>query len=129
MTSLSATVPTTRNTPLKAIPSRIAVRSAPTIPSATDSYEPHVKTVLRHRLVYNIFLHSGLITWIIAALAAWWQQGSVSLGLGQNLVVPFRPFTLLASGAMWCFMAFPVIVLRKLLLTCTPVHVFLLLTR
>lgn len=118
MASLSATAPpTARNTPLRAIPSRIAVKSAPTIPPPTDAYEPHVKTVLRHRLLYNIFLHSGLVTWAIASFSVWWQQNSLLHGVGQFLVVPFRPSTLLASMAIWCFMALPVIVLRKFLLT------------
>ncbi|EKM75430.1 hypothetical protein AGABI1DRAFT_116372 [Agaricus bisporus var. burnettii JB137-S8] len=120
MASLSATAPpTARNTPLRAIPSRIAVKSAPTIPPPTDAYEPHVKTVLRHRLLYNIFLHSGLVTWAIASFSVWWQQNSLLHGVGQFLVVPFRPSTLLASMAIWCFMALPVIVLRKFLLTPT----------
>ncbi|KAF7760343.1 hypothetical protein Agabi119p4_11019 [Agaricus bisporus var. burnettii] len=120
MASLSATAPpTARNTPLRAIPSRIAVKSAPTIPPSTDAYEPHVKTVLRHRLLYNIFLHSGLVTWAIASFSVWWQQNSLLHGVGQFLVVPFRPSTLLASMAIWCFMALPVIVLRKFLLTPT----------
>lgn len=113
-----STLTTSRFTPIRAIPSTLAIKTAPTIPPSTETYEPLVKAVLRHRLVYNIFLKSGLLTWAIVVIAILWQQNVASMNIGQILVAPFRPLTVMASATVWVSVALPIIVLRKLLLTC-----------
>ncbi|KXN81967.1 Nucleoporin NDC1, partial [Leucoagaricus sp. SymC.cos] len=105
--------------PVRAIPSSLAIKSNPTIPPPTDSYEPLVKAVLRHRLTYNILLQSGLLTWAIVTVTMIWQQNAASIGLGHLLVTPFTPLTLLASLIVWLFMALPIVIIRKMLMTST----------
>ncbi|KAF9441903.1 hypothetical protein P691DRAFT_765765 [Macrolepiota fuliginosa MF-IS2] len=116
-TASPATLAGSRTIPVRAIPSNLAIKTAPTLPPSTDSYEPLVKAVLRHRLVYHIFLQSGLLTWSTVSIATLWHQDIISLNFSQVLFAPFRPFTLLVSFVVWALIALPIIVLRKSLLT------------
>ncbi|KAJ3566049.1 hypothetical protein NP233_g7250 [Leucocoprinus birnbaumii] len=106
-----------RTIPIRAIPSTLAIKSTPTIPPPTESYEPLVKAELRHRLAKNIFLQSGLLTWAAVTITTIWQQNPSSAGFFNFLMAPFRPLTVLASLVVWASMGLPVIVLRKLLLS------------
>jgi hypothetical protein len=112
-TSLSRT-----STPARAITSPLSTRSSLPIPPATYTFEPRVKAVLRHRLLYNIFGYSLVFSWIQTVAWVTWSAGGVSeLGVGGLLVTPVLPMTLVLTGLSWAVGSLPVIVLRKKYLT------------
>lgn len=104
-----------RVTPIRAIPSNLSTRSSPSVPPATQNYEPLLKSVLRHRLIYNIFACSALCSWIIAVISTLWFR--TSNGILGVLLSPLRPSTLLFAAAYWAVGVLPIVVLRKLYLT------------
>jgi nucleoporin NDC1 len=103
--------------PMRALPSNLALRAAPTVPSAPQTYEPLVKTVLRQRLL-RMFLYSAAFCWAMVALASTFRQGGMrGLGLVGVLFNPFQPRTLALAGTTWLFGVVPVLVFRKAYLT------------
>lgn len=105
-------------TPIRAITSPLSTRSAPSVPVASQIYDPLVKSVLRHRLINNIFLYSALISWLLTSVNVVWSNGGFGvLGFSGVLVTPIRPIVLLVSFADWAVAALPLIVLRKVYLT------------
>ncbi len=100
-------LPPTPSTPIRAIPSTLLSRTAPTIPPASQLYEPLVKGVLRHRQ-YKIFLHSGLFCWFLVTTWATWSGRK-----GDLLLLPVNPSTLAYTLATFGVGALPVVVLRK----------------
>ncbi|GJE99489.1 nucleoporin protein Ndc1-Nup [Phanerochaete sordida] len=108
-------------TPMKALPSNLALRAAPAVPAAAQNYEPLVKNVLRQRLLSRTFTYSAAFCWMLVVLASTARQGGVSrLGLVGVLVNPFLPRTLGLAFTIWAVGVLPVLVLRKLYLTATP---------
>ena len=106
------------STPIRAITSTLSLRSAPSIPPPSQTYEPLVKVVLRHRLLSQIFLYSSISTWAIVSLYSSWARGGPSnLGLVGFLVNPLSPLTLIFAITTWGIGVLPVIVFRKLYLT------------
>ena len=106
------------STPARAITSPLSARSSPPIPPATQLFEPLVKAVLRHRLLYNIFGYSLLFSWIQTVIWVIWCAGGVGeLGIGGTLATPVMPTTLLLAGFNWAIVPLPVIVFRKKYLT------------
>lgn len=104
--------------PIRAITSTLSVRSAPSIPPASQTYEPLVKSILRHRQTRRIFLYSAAFSWVQAVIWVTWTLGGLSeLGMKGIAFVPFMPFTLLVTLSGWLVGALPVVVLRKLYLT------------
>lgn len=103
--------------PVRAIPSSLFSKLAPSIPLPSESYEPLVKSVLRHRLLYSIFLQSILLTWAAMTLSGIWQRYPASITFDQLYKSLFSPITILASLLVWVFGALPVIVLRTKFLT------------
>ncbi|KAJ8081797.1 hypothetical protein PM082_007643 [Marasmius tenuissimus] len=102
------------STPLRAIPSNLSGKSAPSVPSPTQAYEPFVKATLRQRLTSKIFLSSALFCWLQASCWSIWALGGFSsLGVGGILTLPFRPLTMLNAVANWMLVALPIVVLRK----------------
>ncbi|KAI0828520.1 nucleoporin protein Ndc1-Nup [Trametes gibbosa] len=107
------------STPATAIRSKLLSRSAPSIPPASQLYEPLVKGVLRHRL-YKIFLHSAFSCWILTTLWMVWSKEGI-FGRGANsLLLPVTPSTLGFSLATFLAGALPVVVLRKSHLVAAP---------
>ncbi|KAJ3526169.1 hypothetical protein NMY22_g10276 [Coprinellus aureogranulatus] len=105
------------STPIKAKPSTIVNRGSPSLPPASQAYEPQVKSVLRFRLS-RVFVQSALLCWVVNTVWVLWQSGRLGkLGLLGMLSAPFGPLTLLGSVALWFSTAVPAIVLRKLFLT------------
>jgi nucleoporin NDC1 len=116
-TSMSSAVTTSKlrtSTPVRAIVSKIGSKSSPLIPPASQSYDPLVKSVLRHRLSH-IFLYSALLSWLIGSSWTIWKLGGV--GLSRVVIAPFSPLTLVSSLMTWLSTALPVIVLRKVFFT------------
>lgn len=112
-----------RYIPVRAIPSTLARKSTPPIPSPTELYEPLVKKVLQHRLGYSIFLQSSLLTWAVMTVSGIWQRRPISIA--RFFTAPFNPMIILATLVVWIFAALPVILLRKKMLTCGSSSSFL----
>ncbi|KAI0083890.1 nucleoporin protein Ndc1-Nup [Irpex rosettiformis] len=109
------------STAVRALPSTLALRATPTVPSATQAYEPLVKSVLRHRLLLRIFASSAVFSWAVVALATTVRQGGLrSLGLVGLLLNPILPRTLVLAFVIWLLSAVPVVVMRKRSLTAIP---------
>ncbi|KAI0367282.1 hypothetical protein BV20DRAFT_970683 [Pilatotrama ljubarskyi] len=107
-------------TPATAIRTTLLSRSAPSIPPASQLYEPLVKGVLRHRL-YKIFLHSALCCWALVTLWMTWSTGGTfSMGVRDSLLLPLKPSTLAFTVATFLAGALPVVVLRKTHLVAAP---------
>ncbi|TCD63234.1 hypothetical protein EIP91_005819 [Steccherinum ochraceum] len=108
-------------TPIRAITNSLSLRSTPAVPPASQTYEPLVKAVLRHRLVFRIFLFSSLFTWAMVVVYGVWIQGGITrLGAVGTVTSPIRPTALLLSVATWGLGVLPVLVLRKTYLAATP---------
>ncbi len=118
---------TTRNTamspprhlqPLRAITSTLSARAPPSVPPASQTYEPLARAVLRRRLLYHILPQSSLAVW---ALTTFWMTsyagGISTLSLSKLLVIPILPTTLLLTFLVWAFGVLPIIVFRKSHLT------------
>jgi hypothetical protein len=104
------------STPARAIvnTTALAARTAPSIPPASRSYEPLVKSVLRHRLTHSIFLYSAFLSW---GLTVAWMHWNGPLGIGGSLLIPIMPATIFWTCIAWATGALPVLVLRKVCLT------------
>ncbi|KAH8078741.1 nucleoporin protein Ndc1-Nup [Cristinia sonorae] len=108
-------------TPIRAITNSLSLRSTPSVPPASKTYEPLVKAVLRHRLIFRIFVFSALFTWGAAAVKGLWVQGGLSkLGFSATLLSPISPALLILAAGTWSLGVLPVLVLRKTYLTATP---------
>ncbi|RXW14826.1 hypothetical protein EST38_g11028, partial [Candolleomyces aberdarensis] len=107
------------STPVRAITSTLVNRSSPSLPPATQTYEPLVKSVLRYRLS-RVFVKAALLCWAVNTVwAVWYLGGLGELGFGGILVTPFKFTTLLGALTFWISTVTPVIVLRKIFLTPT----------
>ncbi|THH13906.1 hypothetical protein EW146_g6361 [Bondarzewia mesenterica] len=106
--------------PIRAITSKISARSAAPVPPATQTYEPLVRNVLRHRLLSGTFLSSAILTWVLTTFWAAWYRGRSQLGITTIPFLPFLPSTLLLTALAWAFGIVPVVVMRKVQLTATP---------
>ncbi|THV00300.1 hypothetical protein K435DRAFT_751333 [Dendrothele bispora CBS 962.96] len=108
----------TTTTPLRAIPSALTNKASLTIPPPAQTYEPLVKSVLRHRLTSRIFLLSAAFCWFqTVVLSIWGLGGASKLGFGDIFLLPIRPWLLSVAFAHWLCVAVPVVVLRKIYLT------------
>lgn len=102
------------STPMRAITSTLAARSAPRIPPASQTYEPLVKSILGRRLIYNILAPSLAYSWVLANLWSKWSQGGPSqLGLWRSFVDCVKLLTLLHAVAIWLLGVVPALVLRN----------------
>ncbi|KAF8960800.1 nucleoporin protein Ndc1-Nup [Flammula alnicola] len=111
----SSRIPST--TPLRAITSTISSRSTPSIPPASQAYEPLVKALFRHRLRFTLLRSAGW-SWIIHSIWSWWQvRGTEELGFLGALTLPFTPRILFLAFLSWTLVALPISVLRKVFLT------------
>lgn len=109
---------------MKALPSNLALRAAPTVPPASQVYEPLVKNVLRQRLLSRIFLYSAVFCWALVIFAPTARQGGTSRhGLVGVLVKPFLPRTLGLAFTIWVSAVVPVLVLRKMYLSGASWHI------
>lgn len=109
------------STPIRAITSTLSVRSAPSVPPASQTYEPLVKSILRHRLLYKILLPSFGYAWALTTVWSLWSQGGLPrLGLLGTFTNILKPTTLTYASALWLFGVLPAIVLRNRYLTVTP---------
>ncbi|KAI0655040.1 nucleoporin protein Ndc1-Nup [Cubamyces menziesii] len=105
---------------MTAIRSTLLSRSAPSIPPASQLYEPLVKGILRHRL-YKIFLHSALFCWaLVTPWMTWSRGGMFGVGAKESLLLPLKPSTLAFTAATFLVGALPVVVLRKTHLVASP---------
>ena len=101
-------------TPIRAITSSLSARSSAPVPAASQTYEPLLRAVLRHRLLYGIFLSSAIFEWAQTMLWIGWWRG---IGITQLPFLPFLPSTLAFTAFAWALGVVPVVVLRKARLT------------
>ena len=116
----------TPRTPIRAISSNISTKSTPSLPSPTECYEPHLKTVFRHRLQISLFVSA---TYTYAVINVWtlWQAGGIAnVGLWGALWLLMNPRTICTTIVAWTVMAVPVTLLRKLFLSCVYRFIYLL---
>ncbi|KAL6298512.1 nucleoporin protein Ndc1-Nup [Sparassis latifolia] len=106
------------STPIRAITSKVSTRSAPPLPPASQTYEPLVKAILRHRLLYNIFLWSLFSAWVLTAWWSTWCQGRVEILSAVGNVL--APKTLAFTLATWMSAVLPAVVLRNRYMTVIP---------
>jgi hypothetical protein len=95
--------------PVRAAPSTLSSRAAPSIPPSSEGYEPLVRDVLRRRLTRSILPHSFALSWALTVPV---------VGLGRLLM----PSTLVWAVLRWAVGAMPIIMLRKVYLTGEPLH-------
>jgi nucleoporin NDC1 len=104
--------------PVRAITSTLSTRAAPTVPPASQTYEPLARAVLRRRLLYDILPMSILPVWTSAICWKMWNSGGMSTsGILNTVAIPIHPGTLLMTTIVWVFGVLPLIVLRKSQLT------------
>jgi hypothetical protein len=104
--------------PVRAITSTLSTRAAPSVPPASQTYEPLARAVLRRRLLYDILPLSILPVWTSAICWKMWNSGGMSAsGILNTLIIPIHPGTLLMTTILWVFGVLPLIVLRKSQLT------------
>ncbi|KLO15190.1 hypothetical protein SCHPADRAFT_849874 [Schizopora paradoxa] len=108
-------------TPIKAITSSLALRAAPSIPPASQAYEPHLKSVLRRRLLSNVFIVSASFCWVLAAVWTSWQMGGVdTIGVKGWITNVFNPLTLLFAALWWAAACIPITVMRRTYISSSP---------
>ncbi|KAH7915514.1 nucleoporin protein Ndc1-Nup [Hygrophoropsis aurantiaca] len=97
----------------RAITSTLAARSSPTIPPASQTYEPLVKSILRHRLLYSVFAHSIVFSFFIHVLFSGRDNSTIFGRLAS-------PGIWMSAGVSWVAATLPVIMARKTCLTALP---------
>jgi hypothetical protein len=106
-------------TPIRAISSKISTKLTPSLPSPTETYDPLVKTVFRHRLQLSLSVSAAYTYVVINAWTLWQAGGIAKVGLWGALWLLISPRTICTTFVAWMIMAVPVTVFRKLFLTCT----------
>lgn len=105
-------------TPIKAITTVSTIRSTPLIPSASDGYEPIIKSILRQKFLHKVLIRSWLFTWSSTTLWAIWTSGGYkALGVQGILTAVLWPWTLMSALLFWTAGVLPSIVLHKVCLT------------
>ena len=101
------------STTLKTAPSAtFAPRPSTNVPPATQTFEPLAKSVLTHRLLYNVFTYSAAFSLASTIFLAGGDDASFILRL-------FRPVTWVNASLTWLVGVLPIIVVRKVFLART----------
>ena len=87
-----------------------APRPSTNVPPATQTFEPLAKSVLSHRLLYNVFAYSAAFSLASTVFLAGGDDTSFLLRL-------FRPSTWVNASLTWLVGVLPIIVVRKVYLT------------
>jgi nucleoporin NDC1 len=100
---------------LRAIPSTIAQKSTPTIPPASQVFEPYAKSVLQKRFSKDVLINAAIIGWLQAIVAVGWSNsGEESFGFTDLITVPISPSVLVVAAGLWAVGSLPVVVSRKI---------------
>ncbi|KAG1726683.1 nucleoporin protein Ndc1-Nup [Suillus lakei] len=94
----------------RAITSTLTARLSPTVPSASQTYEPLVRSALRQRLIHNIFAFSAAFTLVVCILFGGEDETNAFAGL-------LSPGTWAMACLKWSVGVLPVIAMRKVYLT------------
>ncbi|KAG2034794.1 nucleoporin protein Ndc1-Nup [Suillus americanus] len=94
----------------RAITSTLTARLSPTVPSASQTYEPLVRSALRQRLIHNIFAFSVAFTLVVSILLGGEDETSAFTRL-------LSPGTWTMACLKWFVGVLPVIAMRKVYLT------------
>ncbi|KAG9309703.1 nucleoporin protein Ndc1-Nup-domain-containing protein [Chiua virens] len=90
-----------------------APRPSTSVPPAAQTFEPLAKSVLSHRLVYNIFACSAAFSLASTVFLAGVDEASILLRL-------FSPSAWIYSSLTWLVGVLPIIIVRKVFLTPAP---------
>ncbi|KAF8436467.1 nucleoporin protein Ndc1-Nup, partial [Boletus edulis BED1] len=90
-----------------------APRPSTNVPPATQTFEPLAKSILSHRLFYNIFAYSAAFSLASTVFLAGGDDASFLFRL-------FQPSTWINASLTWLLGVLPIIVARKVFLTPTP---------
>jgi nucleoporin NDC1 len=93
----------------RAIPSSFVNKAAPTVPPASQTFEPLVKHAFTARQ-FNIFTNTAFGTWIVAAVWSSWQGAGTSSWVFSAI----QPSTFALAIALWVTAALPSVVQRKI---------------
>lgn len=99
----------------RAITSSLTARLSPTVSSASQTYEPLVRSALRQRLIHNIFAFSIAFTLVVNFLFGGEDDASAFARLLQ-------PRIWVMGCVKWAVGVLPVVALRKVYLTCELLH-------
>ena len=106
---------TTLNASTRTAPSNMfAPRPSTNVPPAAQTFEPLAKSVLSHRLLYNIFAYSAAFSIASSVFLAGGDDASFLLPL-------FRPSTWVNAFLTWLVGVLPIVVVRKAFLARTYV--------
>ncbi|KAG1856374.1 nucleoporin protein Ndc1-Nup [Suillus subalutaceus] len=94
----------------RAITSTLTARLSPTVPSASQTYEPLVRSALRQRLIHNIFAFSVAFTLVVGILLGGEDETSAFARL-------LSPGTWTMACLKWFVGVLPVMAMRKIYLT------------
>lgn len=94
----------------RAITSTLTARLSPTVPSASQTYEPLVRSALRQRLTHSIFVFSVAFTLVVSILLGGEDETSAFARL-------LSPGTWTIACLKWFVGVLPVIAMRKVYLT------------
>ena len=92
--------------------STFAPRPSTNVPPAAQTFEPLVKSVLSHRLVYNIFAYSAAFSLASTVFLAGGDDASFLLRL-------FQLSTWVNASLTWLVGVLPILVVRKVFLART----------
>ncbi|KIY65317.1 hypothetical protein CYLTODRAFT_400625 [Cylindrobasidium torrendii FP15055 ss-10] len=106
------------STRIRAIPSSLSAKTAPTVAPASTAFDPAVKKVLGTRLKSNMFGYTLALAWIqVVLLSVGKLVGQDGVGLKTVIWTPVQPFTIFATAALWGGLALPVLLMHKTCLT------------
>lgn len=105
----------------RAITSTLTARLSPTVPSASQTYEPLVRSALRQRLTHNIFVFSVAFTLVVSILLGGEDETSAFARL-------LSPGTWTIACLKWFVGVLPVIAMRKVYLTCELLYLVCMLS-
>ncbi|EJD08511.1 uncharacterized protein FOMMEDRAFT_151374 [Fomitiporia mediterranea MF3/22] len=109
-----------QSAPITAISSTLSTRSSPSVPPASQVFEPLVKSILARRFAYYVLSTSAAAAWLLATIWSTWQYGGYnSLGVLGCVVNLLSPLTLFCAVLWWTFASVPIAVLRKIHLRAT----------
>lgn len=110
MASTTTGTPNSRSA-IRAIPSTIVSRSAPSIPPASQSFEPFIKQALGARLTKLVFIPSAACVWGGTVLWLSWYEDA---WFGQLISNVFSPTVFIYAMLIWASTVLPSVILKKL---------------
>jgi len=103
------------STPIRAIASTLVTRSAPSVPPASQAYEPLVKSLFVARL-RSVILWLAVAAWLNVNIWVSWQTVSIYQHVLSLFSFSYCLAVVLFTAMQWGLVAVPALVLHKLFL-------------